>query len=210
MELEAVRALKRQLLADAEQAKQTCSLCSRDAHSRGLCNAHYKSERRAGRLFTVIRPKGLTLIDAFAWYMPGDPPDHGCWDWASPNVDKDGYGLFAWGIGNMRAHRASYEIFNGVIPDDLLVLHICDRPVCVQPLHLVVGTNDDNMSDMVERERALRGVEHHNAKFSPDTVRELRRLFEEGHSKKSLARRFDVSDNAVRRVLAKETWAHVD
>lgn len=194
--------------ADAEQAK--CELCDRPVQARELCNAHYKSERKAGRLPLATRPRGLTLVDAFAWYMPGDPPESDCWDWQGGTFDEDGYGKFGWGQSNMYAHRASYEIFCGAIPEGLLVRHTCDRPICVQPVHLVVGTNDDNMADMVERERAVRGTEHHNAVLNPDKVREIRRRVEGGESIRSVGRGMDVSQTAVHRIIRGDTWSHVD
>ena len=195
--------------ADAEQAKK-CALCERPVLSRGLCNAHYKAERKSGRLPTVIRPKGLTLPEAFAWYQSTPMPSVGCWDWQGGQLDRDGYGEFSYGSGSaMRAHRASYLIHVGEIPDGLLVRHTCDRRICVMPSHLIVGTNDDNMRDMVERERARRGEGHHNSKMSEDSVREVRALFAAGGTKKGLGRQFGVSDHTIHQIVTGVTWSHV-
>lgn len=58
--------------------------------------------------------------------------------------------------GSIKMYRASYIIFNGPIPDDLLVRHTCDNPRCVNPEHLILGTQKDNMQDMAKRNRSAR------------------------------------------------------
>jgi hypothetical protein len=75
----------------------------------------------------------------------------GCWEWVAAK-DRDGYGQFK-GNGHVRAHRFSYDEFVGPIPEGLQVLHRCDNPSCVNPEHLWVGTNADNMADKCEKGR---------------------------------------------------------
>jgi hypothetical protein len=86
--------------------------------------------------------------------------DDGCWEWTGMRIKSSratrngsGYG-YLWLEGKMvRAHRLAYELFVGPIPDGALVLHSCDRPWCVNPEHLRVGTHSDNARDCVERQR---------------------------------------------------------
>jgi hypothetical protein len=78
-----------------------------------------------------------------------------CWIW-SGNRYHNGYGQLAVNQRPVRAHRFAYEMFVGAIPDGLLVLHRCDRPACVNPDHLWLGTTDDNMRDMVQKGRSVR------------------------------------------------------
>ena len=69
-----------------------------------------------------------------------------CWNWPKPK-GKDGYGFFRIGSKVFVAHRVSWELFNGPIPEGRLILHKCDNKWCVNPRHLYLGTHSDNMKD---------------------------------------------------------------
>lgn len=79
-----------------------------------------------------------------------------CWLWIR-GTNKRGYGQFNSGVTkgykNTRAHRYSWELVNGVIPEDLQVLHKCHNPKCVNPEHLYLGTHRQNMDDRIRRNR---------------------------------------------------------
>lgn len=76
---------------------------------------------------------------------------NGCWEWAGAKTDN-GYGAYM----RYRAHRYSFILFNGDITDGLLVLHKCDNPPCVNPSHLFLGTQSDNIKDCVSKGRWIR------------------------------------------------------
>jgi len=90
-------------------------------------------------------------------------PNSGCWLWLGVLSPK-GYGQLVLGKSesrySRRAHRLSYETFRGPIPDGLHVLHKCDVPACINPEHLFLGTNDDNVADRVAKNRTSRGKRH--------------------------------------------------
>ena len=95
-------------------------------------------------------------------------PNTGCWIWMV-GANKQGYGLF-WADGRpTRAHRFAYAKYVGPIPDGLHVLHRCDVPSCVNPAHLFLGTNADNVAD---REIKGRGNppygERHGSRTRPE------------------------------------------
>jgi hypothetical protein len=102
------------------------------------------------------------------------------------------------------AHRVSYELENGSIPESLMILHKCNNTQCVNPRHLYAGTGFDNMRDMVQAERF--NLVH--AKITPEQVQQIREL----HgtiSEKELLSRFPVSKTQIHRILKRQTWKHV-
>lgn len=104
----------------------------------------------------------------------------------------------------------SWEFANGPIPAGMKICHTCDNPPCVNPAHLFVGTDADNMADMARKGRAsknltkvyTRGNEHHNAKLTDEQVGELRREYEAGGTSQSrLAVKFGVSQALVSKIV---------
>jgi hypothetical protein len=137
-------------------------------------------------------------------------PKSGCWIWASSRNAK-GYGIF-WFRGKMvGAHRASYVLFRGEIPDGQLVLHGCDNPPCVNPDHLFMGTHQDNMDDMAAKGRGeffRAGENHRNAKLTSAQVDEIRARYVHGRGAK-LAREFGVTGQSVGDIIAGRSWKEV-
>ena len=95
-----------------------------------------------------------------------------CWLWKAGRLGT-GYGAFR-GFGENKAHRFSWVLHNGPIPTGLHVCHYCDVPLCVNPTHLFVGTDADNMRDMVSKGRAKRGEHHVQSKLTNDQVAWIR------------------------------------
>jgi hypothetical protein len=79
----------------------------------------------------------------------------GCWEWSS-SIDPSGYGKITFDGKQLLAHRVSYAIYQGQIPDGMMVLHRCDNRSCVNPDHLFLGTGKDNMVDCAAKGRAVR------------------------------------------------------
>lgn len=118
-----------------------------------------------------------------------------CWEWqGSTNVH--GYGTLRYKKKHSLAHRVSYRIHKGDIPDGLHVCHRCDNPLCVNPDHLFLGTHQDNMDDM-----ALKGRKH--TKLTASDVVEIRKS---DLSDKELSVKFDVSERTIRYAKDKTKW----
>lgn len=127
-----------------------------------------------------------------------------CWIWTSVRQSK-GYGTFSVGGragGMVLAHRFAVSL-QVEIPEGAHVLHECDNPPCVNPAHLRVGTRSENMRDMAIKLR------HGQSKLDPQSVREIRTAAANGVSQRQIARRYSVSQTAVRFVLSGKTWSHV-
>lgn len=99
------------------------------------------------------------LADMFWERVCQDSPD-GCWTWTGNSLPA-GYGIIThnqkingrWTGKTVYAHRLSYEIHHGEIPDGFMVMHKCDNPPCTNPNHLIIGTAQDNLNDMVKKGR---------------------------------------------------------
>lgn len=131
-----------------------------------------------------------------------------CWTWCGW-TDKNGYGYFRdddknIGVRRPSAHRFSYYLNAGAIPNGLQVLHFCDNPSCVNPAHLWLGTQQDNMDDMVLKGRSSK--EPTNVKLSEDDVRKIRK---DPRPQKEIAADYDVSKHYIGQVINKTTWKNV-
>jgi hypothetical protein len=124
-----------------------------------------------------------------------------CWPWLGCKNLK-GYGNFRIGKLRYKAHRVAWELTYGPIPECLCCCHHCDNPACVNPKHLFLGTDQDNMDDMEVKGRA---------KLTEEQVIEIRRLYAlENHlSQDKLGILFGVSDVTICRVTSKKHWKHI-
>lgn len=156
-----------------------------------------------------------TVIDRFMdKTMP--EPNTGCWLWLG-FVHPSGYGQFSISksAGPRLAHRASWSLFNGMIPDGIYVCHACDNRICVNPDHLFLGTAKDNMQDAAKKGRmnwkskvrALpRGERHHAAKLTENDIREIRKA---PGTLVVLGARFGVAPITISRIKRKLIWSHI-
>ena len=146
----------------------------------------------------------------------------GCWLYTG-HRDPRGYGIISEGWKprrNVRAHRLSWELSNGPIPDGMDVCHHCDNPPCVNPAHLFLGTQRDNVMDMIAKKRAgfqtvpecLRhpGSQHGNAKLNEADVLEIRRLRSSGMQQWKIAQWFSITRGNVGHIVRRQAWAHVE
>ena len=136
-----------------------------------------------------------------------------CWNWLGTAQTGTGYGLIKlrpYGK-QFRAHRVSWELMFGPVPPNLEVCHSCDRPSCVNPFHLFVGTHRENMRDAARKGRTHKPTGHlnPNVKLDRRKVLEIRRLRATGMSYLKIARVMGVAKNTVEAVITGRTWGHV-
>ena len=146
----------------------------------------------------------------------------GCWYWTA-GVNRFGYGKFKVHGKTVAAHRIAYLLERGSIPLGKLVCHECDHSGCVNPDHLWVGTEGDNMDDKVKKGRQAKGAAHAavckpprlkgeqcaHSKLSTDQVVWLRKLRAEGRSLADLATQFGVCKQTVHDITTGKSWSHV-
>ena len=131
-----------------------------------------------------------------------------CWNWMAYRK-KTGYGCFCMGVKNNLAHRVSWELHNGSIPEGLHVLHKCHNPRCVNPDHLYVGTHTDNMNDRIKDGTSPRGEKHHSAKLTEENVKTAKWLLSCGARPLDLSVMYKVAPHCISNIKTGRTWGHV-
>ena len=152
----------------------------------------------------VTSPPRRPITERFSEKYQIDPRT-GCWNWTACK-DKHGYGHISLGGkhgGHALAHRVSYEIHVGQIPDGMGMLHSCDNPACVNPRHLRPGTQVDNVRDMEARQR---GNNYGKRKLSTAQVTEIRRLIAAGEKQCVIARKFSIGESHITRIKKATAW----
>lgn len=132
-----------------------------------------------------------------------------CWIWSAYIDRKTGYGYKQWfGVPTL-VHRVSWILSHGEIPDGLFVLHKCDNKICVNPNHLFLGTQLDNMQDMIAKGRKIvsNGERNGSAKLTRKQVDEIRQWYAQGGAtQKEIAVKFGVQRTVVSRIVNKILW----
>ena len=151
-----------------------------------------------------------TLEERF-WAKVNKNGPGGCWDWTGCKAGR-GYGYFYAGKKMKYAHRTSWELHNGPIPKGLCVLHKCDRPACVNPSCLFLGTQADNMKDKAEKGRQYKGSGHWNSKLNESQAALIKNFFARHSGFGSgafLARWFGVEQKAISNIKRGINWNHL-
>lgn len=127
----------------------------------------------------------------------------GCWIWMGA-LDRKGYGRHGNGGGRTAsAHRSAYAEAFGPIPSGLAVCHRCDVPSCVNPQHLFLGTQKDNVEDMARKGR------HGKARIRAEQASEIKRRLRNGETHRSIAEAFGLDRSTVTQISRNKSWRHV-
>jgi hypothetical protein len=147
----------------------------------------------------------ITLEDLYARAVLDE--ETGCLEWQL-SKNEDGYG-YVWYQGkNHYAHRVAFALTNNVtLTTADYVCHECDNPSCVNPDHLFLGNQQQNMDNMTAKNRAARGERNGRAKLTQDQVLEIRVLTEAGATCRTLAERYNVHEGTVSDIKQNRIWA---
>lgn len=129
-----------------------------------------------------------------------------CWNWIARKT-RAGYGQFNFNGATYQAPRVAWILYVGEIPEGLWILHRCDNPARVNPDHLFLGTQDDNMKDMAKKGRGTRGEKAYTCKLNVDIVKEIRNSKE---STRYLSNQYGITMTTVYQIKHRESWKWVE
>lgn len=194
---------------------ETCGIkgCENPVLALGLCNLHWRRNRLYGSPMALKAHSGMFRgVPARERFERQHKKSDGCWEWTA-SIDGDGYGKFKGellGVVYNKAHRFSWAMHSGTaIPENMHVCHSCDNRRCVNPAHLWLGTNEDNMADKIAkgRSRSVRGNEHPDALLTEDQVRAI---LADPRPYTVLAHEYGVKASTIGSVKNRASWAHIE
>lgn len=154
--------------------------------------------------------QNLSITERFMKYVQkSDSPDE-CWEWIGAN-NGNGYGKFSIDNKMFFAHRVSYMLFVGHIPDGMLVCHSCDNEKCVNPSHLWLGTNRDNTNDKMKKNRqshhtGVKGENHWSHKLTEQNIYQIREMIEQGYTHQIIADFFRIDKTTISCIKRGKSW----
>ena len=176
-----------------------CKICGLPSVGRALCKKHYRAFMKYG---DPLESKNLRGVPFEKRYVLD--PQSGCWLWIGSTV-TDGYGVWK-AHGQRAAHRGSYVMHRGAIPDGMHVLHSCDMPNCVNPAHLRLGTHQENMADLRAKGRAYGAAGAAN-KAAKLTEVQAMSIMADPRSCAKISIEYGISKHSVDNVRNGKTWS---
>ena len=135
-----------------------------------------------------------------------------CWMFTGDRI-KQGYGRIFFRGKKWLAHRVSWVLHNGEIPEGLSCCHKCDNPGCVRPDHLFLASHQQNMQDRDNKKRGalprLAGERHGMSKLTAGDVLTIRGLLAEGCKAQSISQFFGIAESTISQIKNRRRWAHI-
>jgi len=197
------------IVSQEKSSQNICKIegCHNRPVGKRLCNKHYKRFGRYGYNKSTFHDRTIKERLLFRATEDGS-----CLIW-NGGKSGGGYGSITIDGQHKMTHRVCYEEYFGEIPDGLLVCHRCDNPPCINPDHLFLGTQSDNLQDMYAKGRQniydRHGVNNSNCKLKECDVVLIRDLIDIGTDRRALVWLFGVCATSINNIAAKKSWSHV-
>ena len=189
--------------------KKLCKVegCNNSRYAKGYCVKHYGRWKKNGDPLLKKKFQHLPPNERF-WMKVKKRHQCECWEWQESN--RKGYGCLWVNRKYISAHRFSWILHHGEVPSQLQVLHKCDNPLCVNPDHLFLGTQDENTQDRVRKERSAGGIKTNSrGKLSKGDVVEINKLLNSRLVKQvEIAKAFNVSPPTINRISNGATYGY--
>lgn len=134
----------------------------------------------------------------------------GCWLWNGGKT-PNGYGHYYTPNGKHSgglAHRVSYTLFKGKIPEGQIIRHTC-RNKCVNPEHLELGTYKDNADDRLRDGISYKGAKNPACKYTEDQIRDIRKRYSEGETQTSISKLLGIRQGHISDICLRKVWSHI-
>jgi hypothetical protein len=185
--------------------------CSRKSVSRGWCGPHYKNYWRHGNpIGKFIRCSNDMPIQDRLNAKSKINNETGCIEWTGTINPQTGYGGIRFNGKKFSCHRVSWEINNNKSANGKVIMHLCDNKKCINPNHLIVGTQTDNMKDKVTKNRQLKGEQVYGSKLTEKDVKNIIILNRKGKSQSELGRMYNITASAIGNICRRKRWKHVE
>lgn len=182
----------------------TVDNCEKPTVAFGFCSKHYTRFKRYGDVnFPGVKGGGRPTKIKF------EISDNGCFVLTSHKLNSDGYAEIRIRGRANKIHRHIYEQCFGDIPRGFVIRHKCDNPSCINPEHLEFGTHQDNVNDMISRDRHAKGSRKPQSKLKEADVVQIKRLIAKGKTNRNIATLFGIDESIISKIKHNKAWKHV-
>jgi hypothetical protein len=195
-----------------------CEACGKEfkvhdfrANEAKYCSMKCSGIGRAGRRKTYTEEDKLAAVKRSIEKNAIKGKEGECWGWKASTI-RHGYPQLTCKYSLFKHKNAaigSYVIHKGPIPEGMVVMHTCNNPICTNPDHLEIGTQQQNIDYKVSLNRQNRGEKVNTAKLTEEQVREIRKLMEDGVSVQTVAVMYGMSNTTVYDIKKRKIWKHL-
>ena len=184
--------------------------CFNNADALGWCKKHYKNFRRHGNPYpTQIRSRTGSTIKEKLLAKSKINVDTGCIEWLG-SKSAGGYGKLTVNNKTISAHRTAFEDYYGTNIVGKVIMHNCDNPSCINPIHLKIGTVKDNIEDKVLKGRQLRGEDCHQSRLTFSIIKDILLLHSHKISSDLIAKKYNIKLGHLSKIVNRKIWKHVE